>query len=103
MEDGTDFPDPRSGSRLGGRHTGWRDLLQEPVTERAASSNAFLSVRFAQAPGEAFIAQAEVPIEPLLVPHGVSNALGAVGYASTIDEIAASRRAGAFVPRPSFI
>ena len=35
---------------------------------------------------------------PYFVPYGVSNALGAVGYASTIDEIAAQSSAYGFHP-----
>jgi len=35
---------------------------------------------------------------PYLVPYGVSNALGAVGYASAIDEIAAQSRDQGFTP-----
>jgi L-cysteate sulfo-lyase len=35
---------------------------------------------------------------PYFVPYGVSNALGAVGYASTIDEIAAQSSACGFHP-----
>src|SRR5262249_7358287 len=35
---------------------------------------------------------------PYFVPYGVSNALGAVGYASTIDEIAAQSSACDFQP-----
>jgi 1-aminocyclopropane-1-carboxylate deaminase/D-cysteine desulfhydrase-like pyridoxal-dependent ACC family enzyme len=35
---------------------------------------------------------------PYFVPYGVSNALGAVGYASTIDEIAAQSSAASFHP-----
>jgi L-cysteate sulfo-lyase len=35
---------------------------------------------------------------PYFVPYGVSNALGAVGYASTIDEIAAQSAAAGFHP-----
>src|SRR5262252_6596606 len=35
---------------------------------------------------------------PYCVPYGVSNALGAVGYASTIDEIAAQSSACGFRP-----
>jgi L-cysteate sulfo-lyase len=35
---------------------------------------------------------------PFFVPYGVSNALGAAGYASTIDEIAAQASAAGFEP-----
>jgi L-cysteate sulfo-lyase len=35
---------------------------------------------------------------PYFVPYGVSNPLGAVGYASTIDEIAAQSSAAGFCP-----
>ena len=35
---------------------------------------------------------------PYFVPYGVSNALGAVGYASTIDELVAQSRAAGFQP-----
>jgi D-cysteine desulfhydrase family pyridoxal phosphate-dependent enzyme len=35
---------------------------------------------------------------PYFVPYGVSNALGAVGYASTVDEIAAQSAAAGFHP-----
>jgi L-cysteate sulfo-lyase len=35
---------------------------------------------------------------PYFVPYGVSNALGAVGYASTVDEIAAQASTAGFYP-----
>jgi L-cysteate sulfo-lyase len=35
---------------------------------------------------------------PYVVPYGISNALGAVGYASTVDEIAAQSSAAGFRP-----
>jgi L-cysteate sulfo-lyase len=35
---------------------------------------------------------------PYLVPYGVSNALGALGYASTVDELVAQSRAASFHP-----
>jgi D-cysteine desulfhydrase family pyridoxal phosphate-dependent enzyme len=35
---------------------------------------------------------------PYLIPYGVSNALGAVGYASTIEELARQSRSAGFVP-----
>lgn len=35
---------------------------------------------------------------PFLVPYGVSNAMGAIGYASTIAEISAQADASGFVP-----
>jgi len=37
-------------------------------------------------------------MRPYFVPYGVSNALGAVGYASTIDEIAAQSSGCGFYP-----
>jgi L-cysteate sulfo-lyase len=88
--------------------------LSPPTPEYATSGNAFLNRLFGahlhdvpwtgdrngaiEALGERLRLDGR---RPYLVPYGVSNALGAVGYASTIDEIAAQSSACGF--RPSAI
>src|SRR5215470_20103383 len=82
-----------------------------PTSEYEISGNAFLNRLFGahlhdvpwtgdrngaiQALGERLRQEGR---RPYFVPYGVSNALGAVGYASTIDEIAAQSSACGFQP-----
>jgi len=85
--------------------------LSPPTPEYETSGNAFLNRLFGarlhdvpwtadrngaiQALGERLRQEGR---RPYCVPYGVSNALGAVGYASTIDEIAAQSSARGFHP-----
>ena len=85
--------------------------LSPPTPEYETSGNAFLNRLFGahlhdvpwtgdrngaiQALGERLRQEGR---RPYFVPYGVSNALGAVGYASTIDEIAAQSSACGFHP-----
>jgi L-cysteate sulfo-lyase len=85
--------------------------LSPPTPEYETSGNAFLNRLFGahlhdvpwtgdrngaiQALGERLRQEGR---RPYFVPYGVSNALGAVGYASTIDEIVAQSSACGFHP-----
>ena len=85
--------------------------LSPPTPEYEVSGNAFLNRLFGahlhdvpwagdrnsaiQALGDRVRAEGR---RPYFVPYGVSNALGAVGYASTIAEIAAQASAAEFHP-----
>jgi L-cysteate sulfo-lyase len=85
--------------------------LSPPTPEYQASGNAFLNRLFGahlhdvpwtgdrnaaiQALGEQLRGEGR---RPYLVPYGVSNALGAVAYASTVAEIAAQSSAAGFHP-----
>jgi L-cysteate sulfo-lyase len=85
--------------------------LSSPSPEYEVSGNAFLNRLFGahlhdvpwtgdrntaiQALGDRVRAEGR---RPYFVPYGVSNALGAVGYASTIAEIAAQASAAGFHP-----
>ena len=85
--------------------------LSPPTPEYETSGNAFLNRLFGahlhdvpwtgdrngaiQALGERLRQEGR---RPYFIPYGVSNALGAVGYASTIDEIAAQSSACGFHP-----
>jgi len=85
--------------------------VSPPTPEYETSGNAFLNRLFGahlhnvpwtgdrnatiQALGERLREQGR---RPYFIPYGVSNALGAVGYASTIDEIAIQSSARGFHP-----
>src|SRR5262249_50442017 len=85
--------------------------LAPPTPEYECSGNAFLNQLFGahlhdvpwtgdrnaaiQALGESLRAMGR---RPYLVPYGVSSAMGAVGYASTIEELAAQSDAAGFRP-----
>jgi 1-aminocyclopropane-1-carboxylate deaminase/D-cysteine desulfhydrase-like pyridoxal-dependent ACC family enzyme len=92
----------------------YQGRLSPPTPEYATSGNAFLNRLFgAQLHDVPWTGDRNGAIQalserlrqdgrrPYLVPFGVSNALGAVGYASTIDEIAAQSLARGI--RPSAI
>jgi L-cysteate sulfo-lyase len=88
--------------------------LAPPTPDYETSGNAFLNRLFgAHLHDVAWTGDRNAAIEalverlrkegrrPFFVPYGVSNALGAAGYASTIEEIAAQSQAAGF--RPSAI
>jgi L-cysteate sulfo-lyase len=85
--------------------------LSPPTPEYETSGNAFLNRLFgAHLHDVPWTGDRNAAIEvlgerlrqegrrPFFVPYGVSNALGATGYASTIDEIAAQASAAGFKP-----
>jgi L-cysteate sulfo-lyase len=85
--------------------------LAPPTPDYETSGNAFLNRLFgAHLHDVAWTGDRNTAIEalverlrqegrrPFFVPYGVSNALGAAGYASTIEEIAAQSQAASFKP-----